>query len=403
MAGDVSAAERDRYLFLETILAARERIFFSYVARNAKTGDELEPSPVIRELQSILRGFVDEKMLAKLTLKHPISRYDLKYFSEFSEGRSSDCEPEFASFDPDARRGARMLALRNKIGATAPDRTRREGDSLLDGLGAKFRERVEEDLQFATFGSTPAATNMAPTEIALPIAAIRRYLECPLQGAARYSLGMLEDEDAPEDAEDEPIEQSRLNRAVMLRKVFWRAGGNLDVIDEEYAREVRIAQAHGHASAGQFAEAAKVADDSALRQWIAQASEAGVSDFDGWKDIRIGRADEFADAGEILASISLDAEVRRHDGTTSNASGEPLRHDSRRFGGSGRRDQLRAAQDDQTERFSSGVSERDCTCRDRSETARQISRDRDSGKLRKERGLDSRVQALATKIPRSHT
>src|SRR5208282_4324350 len=75
-AGDVSPAERDRYLFLETMLAARERIFFSYVARNAKTGDELEPSPVIRELQSILRGLIDEQALTKLTVKHPISRYD---------------------------------------------------------------------------------------------------------------------------------------------------------------------------------------------------------------------------------------------------------------------------------------------------------------------------------------
>jgi exodeoxyribonuclease V gamma subunit len=316
-AGDVSPAERDRYLFLETILAARERIFFSYVARNAKTGDELEPSPVIRELQSILRGFIDEKTLTKLTVKHPISRYDLKYFPEFGAGASSDCEPQFASFDPDARLGARMLALRKKIGAAAPDWMRLEGDRLLDSLGAKLRERVEEDLQFAKFESTPAATNPAPAEeLALPIAAIRRYLECPLQGAARYSLGMLEDEDAPEEAEDEPIEQSRLNRTVMLRNVFWRAGGKLDMIDEEYAREVRIAQADGHASAGQFAEAAKAADDSALRQWIAQASEAGVNDFDGWKDIRVGRADEFADAAEILAPIALNAEVHRHDGTT---------------------------------------------------------------------------------------
>src|SRR5580704_7548690 len=317
MAGDVSSAERDRYLFLETILAARERILFSYIARNAKTGDALEPSPVIRELQSILRGFVYEKTLAKLTVQHPVSRYDLKYFPELSAGASSECEAEFESFDPDARRGARMLALRKKIGAAAPDWTRREGDRLLDSLGGKFRERVKEDLQFPKFESTPAATNAAPEEeLALPIAAIRRYLECPLQGAARYSLGMHEDEDVPEDVEDEPVEQSRLNRAVMLRKVFWRAGGKLDVIDEEYAREVRIAQARGHASAGQFAEAAKAADDSALRQWIAQASEAGVNDFDHWKDIRIGRADEFADAAEPLAPISLGADVRRHDGTT---------------------------------------------------------------------------------------
>ncbi len=53
-----------------------------------------------------------------------------------------------------------------------------------------------------------------------------------------------------------------------------------------------------------------------MSKWIAQASNAGVSDFDGWKDIRIGRADEFADAAEILAPIILNADVRRHDGTT---------------------------------------------------------------------------------------
>ncbi|HLX04512.1 MAG TPA: exodeoxyribonuclease V subunit gamma, partial [Candidatus Binatus sp.] len=315
-AGDVSPAERDRYLFLETILAAREQIFFSYVARNAKTGDELEPSPVIRELQSILRGFIDEKTLAKLTVKHPVSRYDLKYFPGFNGAGSLAGESGFASFDPDARRGARMLALRKRISEATSDRTRLGGDRLLDGLGRELRERIEEDLQFAKFESTPAATNLAQMEeIALPIAAIRRYLECPLQGAARYSLGMLEDEDAPEDAEDEPVEQSRLNRTVMLRKIFWHAGSKLDVIGEEYAREVRIAQAHGHASAGQFAEAAKASDYSTLRKWIAQASEAGVSDLERWSDIRIGRADEFAEVEEMLVPISLNAEIHRHDGT----------------------------------------------------------------------------------------
>jgi exodeoxyribonuclease V gamma subunit len=314
--GDVSPAERDRYLFLETILAARERIFFSYIARNAKTGDDLEPSPVIRELQNMLRGFIDKKTLDKLTIKHPTSRYDLKYFPEFSADASSDSENEFTSFDSDARRGARMLALRRKIEAGAPGRKMWNGDRLLDSLGAKSRDRVEADLQFAKFEVRSDITTTAPPEkIWLPIAAIRRYLECPLQGAARYSLGMLEDEDASEEAEDEPIEQSILNRTVMLRNVFWRSGGRLDLLADEYAREVRVAQAHGRASAGRFAEAAKAADDSALRQWIEKASQAGVSDFDQWKDIRIGRADEFADAVDILPPITLEADVRRHDGT----------------------------------------------------------------------------------------
>jgi exodeoxyribonuclease V gamma subunit len=316
VAGDVTPAERDRYLFLETLLAARERIFLSYISRDAKTGDPLEPSSVIRELQYMLRGFIDKETLARLTVEHPVSRYDLKYFPEFAGGSASDGDREFASFDPDARRGARMLALRQKLDAET-DRAKSESESLLDRLDAKSRERVRADLQFVEFAAESDAKNHAPAEeIALPIAAIRRYLECPLQGAARYSLGMLDDEDSPEEAEDEPVEQSRLDRTVMLRKVFWRGGEKLDALDEEYAREVRIAQATGHAPAGQFAQAAATADIAALHQWIKQAAEAGATDFERWKDIRIGRADEFADAGEIRAPIALNARVKRHDGTT---------------------------------------------------------------------------------------
>ncbi|MGA7869576.1 MAG: exodeoxyribonuclease V subunit gamma [Candidatus Binatus sp.] len=316
VAGDVTPAERDRYLILETILAARERIYFSYVARDAKTGDVLEPSSVIRELQYMLRGFVDEETLAKLTVKHPASRYDLKYFPGLTGGTAPDGDHEFASFDPDARSGARMLALRRKIETYSTSRSMPQGENLLDHLGDKLRERLRKDLQFAEFEKSSAVGRPAPLEeIALPIAALRKYLECPLQGAARYSLGMLDDEDAPEETADEPIEQSQLDRAVMLRNVFWRAGESPDALREEYAREVRIAQARGHAPAGQFAQAAETADTAELGRWIAQASQAGVSDFDGWKDIRIGRADEFADTGQILAPIALNANVRRHDGT----------------------------------------------------------------------------------------
>jgi len=316
VAGDVTPAERDRYLLLEAILAARERIFFSYIARDAKTGDVLEPSSVIRELQYMLRGFIDEKTLAKLTVQHPVSRYDLKYFPEFADHATAESDREFASFDPDARRGARMLALRKKIDAAATHRAKLQRERLPDRLGGELRERLQKDLQFAEFGTASAAARRAPAEeLALPIAAIRKYLECPLQGAARYSLGMLEDEDAPEQAEDEPLQQSRLDRAVMLRNVFWRARANPGVLDDEYAREVRIAQANGHAPAGQFAGIAATADVAALRQWIAQASQAGVTDAGGWKDIRIGRADEFAETGEILAPVALNAELRRHDGS----------------------------------------------------------------------------------------
>jgi exodeoxyribonuclease V gamma subunit len=318
VAGDVTPSERDRYLFLETILAARERIFFSYIARNAKTGDPLEPSSVIRELQFMLRGFVDQNTLARLTVSHPASRYDLKYFPEFNDAGAPESAPEFTNFDPDARRGARMLAARRKIESSSTYCPPRRGENLLAGLGPKLRDRLQAELQVAKFETHPAAPQPAPApedEIALPIAAIRRYLECPLQGAARYSFGMLNDEDPPDEAVDEPVEQSRLNRTVMLRNVFLLAGADLETLDNEYARQIRLAQARGLSPAGLFADAAATADAAALRQWVAQASQAGVTDFDKWKDVRIGRAEEFANVGEILPPIVLNTNVRRHDGT----------------------------------------------------------------------------------------
>src|SRR5581483_4925998 len=53
--GDVSPREQDLYMFLETLLGARERLVLSYVARDELTGDRLEPSSVILELADILR------------------------------------------------------------------------------------------------------------------------------------------------------------------------------------------------------------------------------------------------------------------------------------------------------------------------------------------------------------
>src|SRR5260370_30396047 len=90
--GGAAPAERDRYLFLETLLAAREQIFLSYVSRDSKTGDELQPSSVIRELQFIMHGFVDADTLQKMTIKHPVSQYDPAYFPEFAAPPTSDHE-----------------------------------------------------------------------------------------------------------------------------------------------------------------------------------------------------------------------------------------------------------------------------------------------------------------------
>ena len=48
--GDVSAREQDQHMFLETLLAARERLTLSYVARDAVTGEPRAASSVVEAL-----------------------------------------------------------------------------------------------------------------------------------------------------------------------------------------------------------------------------------------------------------------------------------------------------------------------------------------------------------------
>ena len=49
--GDVTPREQDEYIFLETLLAARERLYLSYVRRDAATGERKDPSSALIALR----------------------------------------------------------------------------------------------------------------------------------------------------------------------------------------------------------------------------------------------------------------------------------------------------------------------------------------------------------------
>ena len=48
--GDPRKGDEDRYLFLETLLCARRRLYLSYVGRDLRGNAERQPSVLLREL-----------------------------------------------------------------------------------------------------------------------------------------------------------------------------------------------------------------------------------------------------------------------------------------------------------------------------------------------------------------
>lgn len=312
-AGDVSPAERDRYMFLETLLAARERIFLSYVARNAHTGEPLEPSPVIRDLQFILRGMIGDEAVKRLSLAHPVSAHDRRYFADLAlpQDRRDD---RLETFDRNARRDAQIAALRadldSRCGAA---RNPADGENLLEQLGDEARAKLSPVLRLVEPPS--AAAGAEDSRVRLSIAALRRYLECPLQGAARHALGMNEEDDGDgEEADQEPIKRSRLDEAMLLREALWRARGNPEEIADCYDEVYRSRILMGAAPVGLFADAARTADAARLRLAIDQANAAGVPNLALWQRIAVGGVEEFTEIERSIDPIILQAGFTRPDG-----------------------------------------------------------------------------------------
>ncbi len=312
-AGDVSPAERDRYMFLETLLAARDRIYLSYVARNPHTGEALEPSAVLRDLQFILRAMIGEAAVKHLALAHPISAYDRRYFADLTPpGEARDQRLE--TFDRNARRGAQLAALRADLDSHCGSAPPAESDDgLLDRLSDAARGELAPALRLI---SPPAiVASPEPSRVRLSISALRRYLECPLQGAARYALGLRQEDDGDDgEADDEPLVQSRLESVMMLREVFWRAHGRSDAIAECFDQAYRLSVLRGLAPVGPFAAAARGGQLERLELAIAQAAALEISDLARWQRIAVGGVEEFTEVDRALDPIVLEVDIVRTDG-----------------------------------------------------------------------------------------
>ncbi|MGM0692678.1 MAG: exodeoxyribonuclease V subunit gamma [Pseudomonadota bacterium] len=92
--GDRSRREDDRYLFLEALLSARDRLSISWVGRSIIDNSEQPPSVLLGQLRDHLaRGWRlagheeeadGQALLAALTTEHPLQPFSVEYFREGS-------------------------------------------------------------------------------------------------------------------------------------------------------------------------------------------------------------------------------------------------------------------------------------------------------------------------------
>ncbi|MEI2414653.1 exodeoxyribonuclease V subunit gamma [Orrella sp. JC864] len=93
--GDRSRREDDRYLFLEALLSARERLHISWVGRSIHDDTERAPSVLVAQLRDHLAagwrldGPAPQDLLAALTVTHRLQPFHPDYYTQPGDGRGS--------------------------------------------------------------------------------------------------------------------------------------------------------------------------------------------------------------------------------------------------------------------------------------------------------------------------
>ncbi len=79
-AGDRSQRDEDRYLFLESILSARERFYISYIGQSVQDNGMLPPSVIVSELLDYLANMTG-KTQEDWICKHPLQAFSPRYYN----------------------------------------------------------------------------------------------------------------------------------------------------------------------------------------------------------------------------------------------------------------------------------------------------------------------------------
>jgi exodeoxyribonuclease V gamma subunit len=299
--GDVTARERDRYGFLELLLATRDRLVLSYVSRDAVTGDPLAPSSVVQELaHAVAHGY--GLAASAWRLRHPLRRWDLAYFPDLA-GASPRAALGTVHL-PEARAEAIALALRRRAEAAGARPT-------LDDV----RRRAADDPAWAALArhlvlpSLPEAGPTPEVRLSVPIYALVKFLEFPLQGWARFRLGLDESEDDDVMArEDEPFETALREKTMLLRRVLLDAAARRVGLEQAYDEEIEQRALRGQGPSGVFARGERANHLTTLETWRTELAAHGVA-LDAIEVHRFGRAGEHAKADAVHPPLALDVDV----------------------------------------------------------------------------------------------
>ena len=185
--GDIRPPETNRFLFLEALLAARDKVYLLYDCRELQRDQELHPSSVISQLRRYLQAHVVAGEAFEI-VKAPLRSSDPGYLVEPGVEAAHDVLVNYSTID-------RLVALAELQARGEVELTQEQERQLVKEL-ARYRKDF-----------TPSAADEVEKGDRVPtvtITELARFLRCPAEAALRRHL-RLYDDDEPETVDDEPF------------------------------------------------------------------------------------------------------------------------------------------------------------------------------------------------------
>jgi exodeoxyribonuclease V gamma subunit len=307
--GDVTARERDKYAFLEVLVGVRDRLVLSYVSRDPLTGDAISASSVVQELLHTLATAYSCPGEA-LRHRHPLRRWDPVYFPALFGREAGESAPLGTMELPEARAEAATLALRRSAERQSTRVALHDVVARADG-GDPAWTSLAEHLRMARL---PLAAPMTDARITVPMYALVKFLELPLQGWARFRLG-LDERDAEDLAgrESEPFETAPRDETLLLRDVLLDAAARKQTVEEAYDTLARARELRGTGPSGVFARGERGDHLRALDVWREGLAQHHVS-ADDLQIHRFGRGGEHTRAHQVHEPLLVEVGVEDASG-----------------------------------------------------------------------------------------
>ena len=160
--GDRSKRDEDRYLFLESLLAARKRLLISFIGQSVKDNTDMPPSILVSELLDTLAIYSGLSSQDWIT-KHPLQAFSSRYFDQSDHLYSY--MKEYADIDQSPKQLFTQNFIENKLPSLDNSYKQLKLNDLIKFYKSPSRAFLEQRFAIQTFNNDATLPIREPFEL----------------------------------------------------------------------------------------------------------------------------------------------------------------------------------------------------------------------------------------------